>query len=66
MTIGKFNYSTNQSFDPFVNEQVDGTYLVSDTMYHLLKDTDQFKLVDFSQLTSITPDKITSKITSSK
>jgi hypothetical protein len=51
--IGKFNYSTFEAIDPFVGEQKDGSYLVSETVYNLLKERTEIKKVDFTKLTKI-------------
>lgn len=48
-TIGRFDYDINRSFDPFCGEQIDGSYLVSEEMYNLLKEHENFKKVDFSK-----------------
>lgn len=64
--IGRFEYSPNEYFDPFINEQTDNTYLISETMYQLLKDTEQFKKIDFSQLVTITIDQLSNKVISNK
>lgn len=47
--IGRFDYDTNSSFDPFCGEQSDDSYLVSEKMYTLLKEHENFKKVDFSK-----------------
>lgn len=61
--IGKITYSENQAFDPFVNEQKDGYYLVSETMFNLLKTRAEFNAIDFTKLTKITEAQIDSKTT---
>ena len=60
--IGKIMYAENRQFDPFVNEQTDGTYLVSDDMYNLLKERDEIKKVDFTKRPLIEKKSIDSKI----
>jgi len=47
-SIGKFNYSSFEAIDPFVGEQKDGTFLVSETIYNLLKDRPEIQRVDFT------------------
>ena len=48
-TIGKFEFSENSFFSPY--ELVNNDYFyVSELMYNLLKDLNQFKKVDFSNL----------------
>lgn len=51
--IGVFEYASSCHFTPFVNEQVDGAFLVSENMYMLLKDTAPFLKVDFSTIEKI-------------
>lgn len=48
-TIGEFSYG-EINFSPFVREQTDGTYIVASDMYELLKDTDQFKQIDWTKV----------------
>ena len=50
--LGKIDYAKNERFDPFVNEQKDGTYLVSEKMVLLLKET--LSKVDFTKRPKIT------------
>jgi len=45
--IGKFDFGKNQKFDPFVGEQKDGSFLVSEKMYTMLKEHGALKKVDF-------------------
>ena len=59
--IGKFEYAPNQAIDPFVGEQVDGSYLISGTMYNLLKDRAEIKQIDFSKKTPVAQDKLDTK-----
>lgn len=47
--IGEFSHD-EINFSPFVREQADGTYLVAEDIYEALKDTDQFKQIDWSTL----------------
>lgn len=51
--IGRFNYSSFEAIDPFVGEQKDGSYLVSETVYNLLKERTEIKKVDFTKLSLI-------------
>lgn len=48
-TIGEFSYG-EINFSPFVREQTDGTYIVASDMYEILKDTDQFKQIDWTKV----------------
>lgn len=57
--IGKFNYSSFEAVDPYVGEQKDGSYLVSETIYNLLKDRAEIKKIDFTKLVKI--DETTAK-----
>lgn len=59
--IGKFEYAPNQAFDPYCSEQKDGTYLISETMYLLLKTNGQFQKVDFTTQVKIDETKIDTK-----
>jgi len=45
--IGKFEYAPNQVIDPFVGEQKDGTYLVSEKMYLILQHHPKIEAIDF-------------------
>jgi hypothetical protein len=54
-TLGRFEYAPNQVFDPYINDGYDN-YYVSQEMYDLLKDTEQFKKLDFGDLPTV--DKI--------
>lgn len=51
--IGRFNYSSFEAVDPFVGEQKDGSYLVSEKIYNLLKERVEIKKVDFTKLSLI-------------
>lgn len=62
--IGRFEYAQNKVIDPFVGEQNDGTYLVSEYMYELLKERDEIKKVDFSKCELITKEELDTKETS--
>lgn len=52
--IGLFEYEPNKVFNPFVGEQVDGCFIIEKSMYDLLKDTEQFKKIDFTKVKTIT------------
>lgn len=43
--IGMFIYSPGKAFDPFVSEQIDGTFIVEEKMYNLLKNHEKFSSV---------------------
>lgn len=47
--LGEFSYG-EINFSPFVREQTDGTYIVAENMYEALKDTDQFKQIDWNKV----------------
>jgi len=47
--ITYFEYAKNEAIDPFAGEQKDGTYLISESMYKLLKQNDNIKKVDFTK-----------------
>lgn len=51
--IGKFEYEKNKTFDPFCSEQIDGTFIVSEKMYNILKDGKEFKKIDWSNKLSM-------------
>lgn len=50
--VGEFSYG-EINFSPFVREQKDGCYIVSEVMYQILKDTDQFKQINWDELEKI-------------
>lgn len=56
--IGKIMYAEDRMFDPYVGEQKDGTYIVSEEMYQIMKDHTDFKKVDFSKKTPITENEV--------
>ena len=60
-TIGRFEYAPYQMLDPFVGEQEDGTYLISEAVYELLKNRDEIKKIDFSKCELIEKDKLKTK-----
>jgi hypothetical protein len=45
--IGRFTYSKSEDFDPFVGEQKDGTFLVSDKMVSILNAHPKFSKINF-------------------
>jgi len=60
--VGSFEYETGYGFDPFCNEQVDETYLVWVDLVEQLKDNENIKKVDWSQLEVIDETQINTKI----
>lgn len=50
--LGEFT-ANGINFSPFVREQTDGTYLVSEDIQEILKDTDQFKQINWDELEKI-------------
>jgi len=61
-SIGKFNYSSFEAIDPFVGEQKDGSFLVSETIYNLLKDRPEFKKFDWSAKTPVPKEELDPKV----
>ena len=59
--IGKFNYSSFEAVDPFVGEQVDGDFLVSDSLQKLLKNLPEFKKFDWSSVPLVPKDQLDPK-----
>lgn len=59
--LGKFEYEKDKVFDPYCSEQKDGTYLVSEEMYLLLKSRGEFQKVDFTKRPKIDETKIDTK-----
>ena len=51
-TLGRFEYAPNQVFDPYINDGY-GNFYVSQEMYDLLKDTEQFKKLNFTKLPTV-------------
>lgn len=51
--LGEFT-ANGINFSPFAREQKDGSYLVAEDIYNALKDTDQFKLIDWSEVPTVT------------
>ena len=62
--VGSFEYETGYEFNPFCSEQVDGTYLVSVDLVEQLKNNENIKKVDWSQLEIIDETQINTKETS--
>ena len=60
--VSSFEYEIGYGFDPFCNEQVDETYLVSFDLVEQLKDNENIKKVDWSQLEVIDETQINTKI----
>jgi hypothetical protein len=60
--VGSFEYETGYGFDPFCNEQVDENYLVWVDLVEQLKDNENIKKVDWSQLEVIDETQINTKI----
>ena len=48
-SIGYFEYAPNQAIDPFAGEQADGSCVISEKVYNLLKDHPKMKVVDFTK-----------------
>jgi hypothetical protein len=60
--VGRFEYDNGCMFDPFCSEQVDGTYLVSESMVNLLVNNEKMQKVDWSKLTKINSSQINNKV----
>ena len=58
--LGEFSHN-NINFSPYVRQQKDDTFIVSQSIYELLKDTEQFKKIDWTNVetTETFNDKIT-------
>lgn len=50
--LTRFEYEPGKVFDPYITDG-NGNYYVSNEMYNLLKDTPQFKKIDFTQLQTV-------------
>jgi hypothetical protein len=59
--VGSFEYEVGYEFNPFCSEQVDGTYLVSIDLVEQLKDNENIKKIDWSQLQVIDETQIDNK-----
>ena len=46
--LGRIEYGNNQTFDPFCGETLSGFYLISETMYNVIKDLPQAANIDWS------------------
>lgn len=51
-SMGKIEYEENKIFDPFVGEQIDGTFLISEDMYLLLNKIKDFNLLELKRIDS--------------
>ncbi len=47
--LGEFSHN-GINFSPFVREQADGTFLVASEMVEELKDTEEFKMINWEEL----------------
>lgn len=59
--VGSFEYEVGYEFNPFCGEQVDETYLVSFDLVEQLKDNENIKKVNWSQLEIIDETQINTK-----
>ena len=59
--VGSFEYETGCEFNPFCGEQVDETYLISFDLVEQLKNNENIKKVDWSQLEIIDKTQINNK-----
>ena len=59
--VGSFEYEVGYEFNPFCSEQVDETYLVSFDLVEQLKDNENIKKIDWTQLEVIDETKIDNK-----
>ncbi len=57
-SIGEFEYAPGKIFSPFVGKQKNGNTICSREMYELLKDTEQFKRVDWSGSEWVTKEEL--------
>lgn len=60
--IGNFEYASGKAIDPFVGEQNDGSYLISEKMYALLKEHEKFSKIDFEKKELISKEQLDTKI----
>ena len=60
--VSGFEYEIGYGFDPFCNEQVDETYLVSVDLVEQLKDNENIKKIDWTKLEVIDETQINTKI----
>lgn len=59
--IGYFEYASNQAIDAFAGEQKDGSYIISETVYQLLKDHPKFKEIDFNKKEKVSQENLQPK-----
>ena len=59
--LTKFTYEKDMAFDPYVGEQVDGTYIVREEVYKMLKNHDNFKKVDWNSKVKIDKSELNPK-----
>jgi hypothetical protein len=59
--VGSFEYEVGYEFNPFCSEQVDETYLVSIDLVEQLKDNENIKKIDWTQLEVIDETQIDNK-----
>jgi hypothetical protein len=59
--VGSFEYEVGYGFNPFCSEQVDETYLVSIDLVEQLKDNENIKKIDWTQLEVIDETQIDNK-----
>ena len=60
--IGKFEYDKNKQIDPFVGQQIDGTYLISEKLANDLKGNKNLNQIDFSKCEIIDEEKAKASI----
>lgn len=60
--LTRFEYEPGKIFDPYVAEQEDGTYLVDEVMYNVLKTHTNFTKVNFISVPKISVEQIKNKI----
>lgn len=59
--MGRFEYATNQAIDPYCSEQTDGTFIISEKMYELLKGHPNLQKINFSKKRLIEKDNLQTK-----
>lgn len=59
--LTRFIYAPSQAFDPYVGEQDDGAYLVSENMYEILKSHLKFKQINWSNLVKVNDAQLSPK-----
>lgn len=60
--LGRFEYERSKAFDPYCSEQKDGTYVVSETMYTILKNHPKFASVNFEAKVKVDETKVKSDV----